>query len=68
MYAGIAPGVQHIYSQMDRQHQFSGCAKRKLKKYKLSGHSQGSTVRLKITACDYQKKYLGAPVRLTRSA
>ncbi len=28
----------HIYTQMDKQHQFSGCAKRKLKKEKISRH------------------------------
>ncbi len=49
--------VEHIYSQMDRQHQLIAVVRNvnKKKRENITTHSQGSTVRLKSTAWDYQK-------------
>ncbi len=44
--------VEH--SQMDRQHQFSVVRNVNKTRVNITTHSQGSTARLKSTACDYQ--------------
>ncbi len=45
--------VEHIYSQMDRQHQLGGCAKCTFKKEKIPRHMKSTALRgaSKISTC-----------------